>query len=140
MKRVFIVLIAVLILTRLPFFSSSLCGEEGIFAHAVLDVTRGEKPRLLVARDFNGTEYDAVPEHNMAGYVLPGVVLRPLTSILGADARDLEGRISTGRVLRVVFFVIYLAAAAIALSMVAPARRWIAAALIVLFSLPVLPF
>jgi|GEM_PF-4833236 len=140
MKWIPLALVAALFLTRLPFFTTSLCGEEGIFAHAVLEVTRGEKPRLLVARDLRGVEYSAVPEHNLAGYVIPGLVFAPFAAVLGTDSHRLDVRVFSGAILRFVFFLIYLAAAVTALMLIKPSRRLMGAALIVLFSLQTLPF
>ncbi|MGE0267392.1 MAG: hypothetical protein AB7S78_02900 [Candidatus Omnitrophota bacterium] len=137
---IIVLLLTIVVLTRLPFLNAVLCGEEGLFAYAVENVVRGKTPRLLVARDVDGTLHEILPEHNLAGYVFPAVIYAVFY-----HAFELEDPASKlypyrGTFMRAAVLLIYGAAMVLAVLIIPAANRLWGTFLLTSFACFPLPF
>ena len=73
-----VVLIAVLVLVRLPFLSNTLIGEEGLFAYITTGPTpivTMKNPSALIMGRVSGQDFIGMPQHPLIPYFIIGRIL-----------------------------------------------------------------
>lgn len=133
----FLAMIALIAVTRAPFVSMTLAGEEGEFGRSVVMVDQGQLPRGVIARTARGEEYLIPAGHNAGGYLLVGALFLPVLRICGFTSLLERVRAATG--LRACFVALYCIGLVFALALIDPRRRARGALLLGAMTLPALP-
>ncbi len=133
----FFVVFAIVGITRAPFVSMTLAGEEGEFGRSVVMIDQGHLPRGIIARTPHGNEFEIPAGHNLGGYLLPAALLLPAMRVVGFSSLDQRRRMAAW--LRVCMAVLYGCALLFALALLNEERRAGGVALLAAFSMPILP-
>ncbi len=97
-------------LAHRPYFQATLCGEEGLYAYAIEQMADGRAASFLMARGVDGTRYEEIAGHNLAGYLMPAGVYKILRAFHGPFADGMNGAIQKALLMRWSVYVFYLLA------------------------------